>query len=154
MQKLEGPGMMQKVKKYIAFVCTGNTCRSPMAEGIFNKLAEKYQLDICAESFGISTFTGLMISDNSVEVCKEICVDISEKRSISVNDVSLERYDKFYCMSPQHSYILSEAYGVAEDKLNVIYVSDPYGGDVEIYRHCRDEIYNIVEKIIIDLKAD
>ena len=47
--------MMQKDNRYIAFVCTGNTCRSPMAEGIFNKLAVEKKIDVTAESFGIAT---------------------------------------------------------------------------------------------------
>jgi protein-tyrosine phosphatase len=66
--------MMQKDKRYIAFVCTGNTCRSPMAEGIFNKLAEEKGIDVTAESFGLSTITGAPVSENSVKVCAEIAL--------------------------------------------------------------------------------
>ena len=51
--------MMQKDNRTIAFVCTGNTCRSPMAEAIFNDMAEKNGVCVRAESFGIATSTGI-----------------------------------------------------------------------------------------------
>ena len=136
------------IMKKILFVCTGNTCRSPMAQGIFNKLAEDKGLDICAESFGVSAMTGLPVSENSVEVCKEIGVDISTLCSTDVVDVDLDKFDAFYCMSQSHMALLFQCYGVALDKMKLLGVSDPYGGNVEIYRMCRDEIYNSVEEII------
>lgn len=139
--------MMQKDKKYIAFVCSGNTCRSPMAEGIFNKLAEEKQLEIVAESFGTHTLSGMSVSENSVKVCAEIGVDLSKKLSVSVNDVQLDRYERFYCMSHSHSIVLSEYCNVAVDKITVLNVADPYGGDENIYRECREQIYNTVKEI-------
>ncbi len=140
--------MMQRDKKYIAFVCSGNTCRSPMAEGIFNKLAAEKGIDVVAESFGLQTVSGLPVSENSVKACAEIGVDLSGKRSVSVNDAILDRYEKFYCMSRNHSIILSEYFDIALDKLSVINVSDPYGGDENVYRQCRNQIYNSVNEII------
>ena len=59
--------MMQK-DKVIAFVCTGNTCRSPMAEGIFNKAAEDRGLNVRAVSFGMAAVAGMPPSKNAVEV--------------------------------------------------------------------------------------
>ena len=141
--------MMQKDnKKYIAFVCTGNTCRSPMAEGIFNTLAKDKNLNIIAESFGMSTITGAPVSEKSVDACREIDVDISNLTSTEVNDVQLEKYDEFYCMSQSHARILFECYGVPLNKIKILGVSDPYGGNLMIYRECRDEIYNSVKEII------
>lgn len=140
--------MMQKDKKYIAFVCTGNTCRSPMAEGIFNKLAEDKGVNVRAESFGVSAMTGFPVSEKSVEVCKEIDVDISTLRSTDVVDTDLEKFDAFYCMSQSHIALLFQCYGIALEKMYLLGVSDPYGGNTEIYRICRDEIYNSVEEII------
>ena len=70
--------MMQKDdnKKYVAFVCTGNTCRSPMAQAIFNSLADTERVE--AESFGISTETGLPVSENSVLACRELGLDLDD----------------------------------------------------------------------------
>ena len=69
--------MMPK-DRIIAFVCTGNTCRSPMAEAIFNKLAEEKGLDVRALSFGLAAVPGMPPSKNAVAVCREIGIDISE----------------------------------------------------------------------------
>lgn len=140
--------MMQKDKKYIAFVCTGNTCRSPMAEAIFNSLAEKSGVDVLSGSFGIATVTGTPVSKNSVSVCREIGIDLSEKTAVSVNDVLLDKYEKFYCMSQSHAKMLVDFFDVPAEKIVVLNVSDPYGGDENIYRICRDEIYNSVKEII------
>ena len=141
--------MMQKdSKKYIAFVCTGNTCRSPMAEGIFNKLAIEKGIDVTAESFGVSTMTGIPVSEKSVEVCNEIDVDISNLVSTELKDVCVEKYDEFYCMSQSHARVLFELFDVPLNKIKILDVSDPYGGNLMIYRECRDEIYNSVKEII------
>ena len=106
--KSERRGMMQKDNRYIAFVCTGNTCRSPMAEGIFNKLAVEKKIDVTAESFGIATVMGMDVSDNSKIACMEIGVDLSGHTSTAVNDIDLDKYEKFYCMSQSHANMLSE----------------------------------------------
>ena len=132
----------------ILFVCTGNTCRSPMAEGIFNSLAEEKGMEVKAESFGISTISGLPASENSVTACAEIGVDISNLRSTSVQEAEIEKFDKFYCMSESHKRILSEYFFVPCDKISVLNVTDPYGGNLFVYRECRDEIYNSVKEII------
>lgn len=140
--------MMQKDKRYIAFVCTGNTCRSPMAEGIFNRLAAENGINVVAESFGLSAITGNPVSENSIKVCNEIDVDLSKLKSTSVNDVPLEKYEKFYCMSQSHARILSECCFVPIEDIVVFNICDPYGGNEFIYRECRDEIYNSVKEII------
>lgn len=139
--------MMQR-DKYVAFVCTGNTCRSPMAEGIFNKLSAEMGLNVTAESFGIATVSGLPVSKNSVDACGEIGVDLSKTCSAEVNNAPLEKYEKFYCMSQSHAKMLTDFFDVPKDKIEVLNVSDPYGGDIEVYKKCRDEIHNSVKEII------
>ena len=131
MRQSEGLGMMQKDNRTIAFVCTGNTCRSPMAEAI----------GVCvrAESFGIATSTGLPVSENSVSACKEIGIDLSGKASTAVADAGIEKYEKFYCMSQSHAKMLMQFFLVQPEKIAVLGISDPYGGD---------EIVNSVKEIL------
>ena len=119
-----------------------------MAEGIFNKLSEEKGIDIKAESFGVDTITSMPISEKSVEVCKEIDVDISNLKSTYVSDAEIEKYEKFYCMSQSHAEVLSYYYGIQLTKIEVLNIFDPYGGSLEIYRQCRDEIYNSVKEIL------
>ena len=133
--------MMQKDNRTIAFVCTGNTCRSPMAEAIFNDMAEKNGVCVRAESFGIATSTGLPVSENSV-------IDISGKASTAVADAGIEKYEKFYCMSQSHAKMLMQFFLVQPEKIAVLGISDPYGGNIDVYRHCRDEIVNSVKEIL------
>ena len=73
-----------KITRYIAFVCTGNTCRSPMAEGIFNKRAEEKGLDVRAVSFGLAAVPGLTPSDKAVEVCREASTSAATARILSM----------------------------------------------------------------------
>ncbi|MBQ3988374.1 MAG: hypothetical protein II629_06395, partial [Ruminococcus sp.] len=84
--------MMQKDNentRYIAFVCTGNTCRSPMAEGIFNKRAEEKGLNVRAVSFGMAAVPGIPASSKAIEVCREIGVDISGHRTHFIYDFEI-----------------------------------------------------------------
>ena len=140
--------MMQKDKRVIAFVCTGNTCRSPMAEGIFNKRAEEKGLDVRAVSFGMAAVPGLAPAENAVAVCREIGVDISGHRTHFVYDFQLEEFEKIYCMSLSHATILTESIGIPENKVEIIGVVDPYGGSLETYRMCRDVLAAAVEELI------
>ncbi len=139
--------MMQKAEKIIAFVCTGNTCRSPMAEAIFNTLAQEKNIAVRAESFGISTVTGMRVSQNSIIACGEIGVDLSSKTSTAAADADLEKYSRFFCMSQSHAQALLR-FGVPASKIKVLGVPDPFGGDIEVYRSSRDVIYNSVKEII------
>ena len=134
--------------KYIAFVCTGNTCRSPMAEGIFNKAAEDRGLNVRAVSFGMVAVAGMPPSKNAVEVCGEIGVDISAHRSHFIYDFQLGDFDKIYCMSQEHALILSQSIGYPLENIEVLNVADPYGQSVEIYRMCRDIIVTCVDEIL------
>ena len=66
----------------LVFVCTGNICRSPMAEGMFKKLLEeKGESGIDCSSAGLATFDGRPASDNAQAVALEYGVDISEHKS-------------------------------------------------------------------------
>lgn len=136
---------------HITFVCTGNTCRSPMAEGIAKKLLnEKYSdSGITVSSAGVSASNGSAPSENSVIVCEEIGVDISKHRSSSVTHDLLEQTDVFAVMTKSHAEIL-KFYGVPEDKMIVLGggIPDPFGGSVAIYRECRDIIFEAVNELL------
>lgn len=141
--------------KNILFVCTGNTCRSPMAQGICEKIAKDNNLNINVKSAGISTFSGLPVSENAIAVCKEIGVDISDLRTTFIGDINLDDFDRIFVMTNSHKIQLLSA-GVDSKKVSVLAedtggISDPYGGDLNIYRKCRDQIYKGIENSIKEL---
>ena len=132
----------------IAFVCTGNTCRSPMAEAIFNKMAEEKNLPVRAVSFGLAAVKGMPASRQSVEVCKEIGIDLSGFQSHFIFDFDIADFEKIYCMSDEHRQILTQSIGLPAEKVEVLDVADPYGRSIGIYRMCRDLIQTAVEEIV------
>ncbi len=128
----------------ILFVCTGNTCRSPMAEGY---LKHKKLNDVYIKSAGIYA-EGDAVSENSAQVMKEIGIDISSHISCRITMSLLDWADKIYYMSPSHKNALLSA-GVDKDKLFVLGLGilDPFGQDISVYRNCRDEIIKEIDKI-------
>lgn len=150
--------------KKILFVCTGNTCRSPMAQVIFNSLALEKGLDMIAESAGIATVDGLPASQNAMKAVSELGLDLSMHRTRFLPELNLNDYDLFVALSDEHAEIL-RSLGVPENMLyllrrapNVddIYdlrqgIVDPYGGDINTYRKCRDEIIGAVKTMLTTL---
>lgn len=118
----------------ILFVCTGNTCRSPMAEGLFKKmLAEKNIDNINCSSAGLFAMTGDEVTLNSVKACERFGVDISAHRARRITSYILDETDKFVCMTSEHAATLSMY--VPSEKVTVLGggIPDPFGGDLELY---------------------
>ena len=138
----------------ILFVCTGNTCRSPMAEGIFNDEVKRKQLPYVAMSAGIYT-DGSAYSKNSVEVMRELEIDISNGHSKQITAEMVNDAHIILTMTKAHKDTLVSVFGCS-DKIKTIAefagtsddIIDPYGGDVALYRICRDKIKVLVSKII------
>ncbi|MEE1006469.1 MAG: ribosomal protein S18-alanine N-acetyltransferase [Acutalibacteraceae bacterium] len=131
----------------ILFVCTGNTCRSPMAEGY---LRSKGIDGVTVSSRGLVA-DGSPVSPNSKTAMAEVGIDIAAHISRQITAGDINKADKIICLSPSHKSVLLSA-GVPADKLFVLGngISDPFGGDISVYRRCRDEIFTAVDKLIED----
>lgn len=130
----------------ILFICTGNTCRSPMAEGY---LESKDLPDLKIESRGISA-NGDPVSENSQKVMEEKGIDISFHKSTPLSLYDLGWADKILYMSPSHNTVLSLY--TDQKKLYMLGngISDPFGGDLDAYRQCRDEIFSSIDALLDD----
>lgn len=129
----------------ILFVCTGNTCRSPMAEGY---LKSKGLPDVSVKSRGLGA-DGSPVSKNSALVMDEVGIDIKNHISAQITQEDLMWADKIICLSVSHKEIL-ENFVADKSKLSLLGqgISDPFGGNTEIYRRCRDEIFAAVDSLI------
>lgn len=127
----------------ILFICTGNTCRSPMAERYLDSLNLP---NVTAESRGLSAEGG-SVSQNAVKVMGELGIDLSHDVSVQLTAKDLIWADKILYMSPSHLTVLSLY--APKEKLFMLGggISDPYGGDTETYRKCRDEIILAIDRL-------
>ncbi len=141
----------------ILFVCTGNTCRSPMAEGILNAMKKVNNLDIEVASAGVAAFDGYSASDNSVLALEKMGIDISKHKSRLVDESLLDKFDLILTMSRSHKDILLNNYPNSKGNVFIlneyafdekIDIPDPFGGSLKDYERARDQIYRAIEKIV------
>ena len=126
----------------VMFVCTGNTCRSPMASALFTKRMNKAgRNDIHCRSTGLGAYEGQGASWNAVEVCKEYGVDLTYHTARRLRGAEFMSIDVFVVMEQVHKDILVGA-GVHPDLVYVLGggIEDPYGKDLEAFKECRDKI--------------
>ena len=128
----------------IIFVCTGNTCRSPMAEYY---LKSKNLDGLSVKSRGFSE--GENANPNSIQAMLEVGIDISNHRSLCITKDDLKSADAIICMSESHKQLLLST-EANENKLLVLGsgVPDPFGSDIDTYRNCRNNIFKNIDILI------
>ena len=133
----------------ILFVCTGNTCRSPMAEALYKSITGKDAI-----SAGLSAVNGSRASEHSVSVMAKRGIDIKEHLSRQIDISMLEEASAVLTMTEGHKAMLLYAAPEFSEKIFTIYewagksgdVADPYGGSEEVYEECAKELEELIRE--------
>ncbi len=127
----------------VTFICTGNTCRSPMAEGLFTMIIKNRGIDnIECRSCGIYAFPGDEPTSEAVSAAKELGADISAHRSSPLNQYIIDSTDVFVCMTASHAAAIKSVSPQSDVRVLGGGIPDPYGGSEEVYRQCAKAIYD------------
>ena len=132
----------------VVFVCTGNTCRSPMAAAMATQIFAEAGLNVDVISAGVSAMPGQSASCHAVTVMKEGGLCLLSHRAAAVSGDMLSGKALVLTMTSGHRAVLLSDYPSAKDKIFTLaqYVGDcanvvdPFGGSVEEYRNCAAQI--------------
>lgn len=134
----------------ILFVCTGNTCRSPMAQGLARLyLPDEHEL----VSAGIYAFDGDSVSKHAAETLRKKGIDISKHTATRLKKDAVKNADLILTMTKAQEVVLAEAYPEFCHKIKQIgdwagsqkEISDPWQGSLEAYQQCAAEIEEIIK---------
>lgn len=157
---------MSRETKNVLFLCFGNICRSPFAEGLFAKLAaQAEQKDLWADSAGLFALPGNSATSLAQRVAIEHDVDLSKHEAKPVSKTLVKWSDLILVMEKSHTNTLLETFPEATDKTRLIRqfsrvgskhrgIADPYGLQYEAYRFCFLDIEDAVSGLITTLSDE
>lgn len=145
--------------KKIMFVCTGNICRSAMADFLFKNKLEKLGLQGKCKvlSAGTYAFDGDFSTYDAIKVMEnEYGIDMTSHRATAIRNSKIEEMDLVLCMTNSHKYTLEMLYPDMVNKFFLLKdyvgkpgeISDPYGYGYEVYKECAKEISDCIEMLI------
>lgn len=157
-----GASMSQPTTYNLLFVCTGNTCRSPLAEAIARAAIERRDWrHVRTRSAGTAALDGAPASPAAVQVAAEHDLDLDAHEARSLTPELLEWADLILTMGPSHLMAVS-ASGAGE-KVALLTdflegeglgeaVEDPFGGDLETYRRAYSQIAEAIDGLLSRLE--
>ncbi|HXV13662.1 MAG TPA: arsenate reductase ArsC [Candidatus Krumholzibacteria bacterium] len=140
--------MTQPPKKTkVLFVCIGNMCRSPMAEGF----ARKYGADFLDVYSAGTNATGV-VSEDSIELMRELKIDIAKAMSNGLEAVPVAEMDVVVSMAPVRARALVPP-GFRGKTIDWK-VEDPVGKSLTVFRRVRDQLRGLVKQLVDDLRRE
>lgn len=146
----------------IMFICTGNICRSAMADAILKSKIKGTDLENKIEVFSAGTYaeTGAHATYTAIEAVEEMGIDLRLHRATNIMDSNIEEMDLILCATSSHKYHInsmfpnlnSKTYTIKEyvnyDIENSIDISDPWGYSLAVYRQCASVLDACIDKLI------
>lgn len=143
----------------IIFVCTGNICRSPTAEGILRHRLDAAEIPhVQVSSMGTHGLANLPASELARKVCEDHGIDISGHRSRGLVGEEIQDADLILCMEPAHRKFLQTFFPWQKDRVALLgawpekerrknTIRDPMGMSLKVYQQVYDQIESHVDRI-------
>jgi len=131
----------------VCFVCTGNTCRSPMAAAVLNKLGKRY--GITAVSAGLFAEDGSYISGKAAKALEKYGFDVPDHYSRTINNHIVTECDRIIGITKNHEFLLSQMFPFVAEQISSMPedINDPWGGSLESYETCLLQIIKGVKEL-------
>lgn len=144
--------------KKVLFVCTGNTCRSSMAEALAKEVLARKSLDaeIQVASAGTAALPGMEASPQALKVMAELGLDLRAHRASLLTRRDVEEADLVLTMTGRHKEMVKELAPEMDGKVFTLAeyagtgtdIPDPFGGSEDVYRQCAGELRYLIDLVV------
>lgn len=141
----------------VLFVCTGNTCRSPMAKAIADHWAAHEKISWSTDSAGVSAIPGMPMAAQAIATLAARGISTPRHSSHLLTMQSINEFKVIYTMTEAHRRLILEKFHVHSDRVQVLRaaaglkpldIADPIGGSDTDYENCADAIEESIRAIL------